>query len=99
MSYELFVRHAAERDIAEALQWYESQQVGLSREFLLELETVTDFLSESPFMFPEKYRGVRRAMLNRFPFLVWYRVDGQRVTVLACTHGRLDPKAVSKRLS
>jgi hypothetical protein len=41
---------------------------------------------------------VRRAIVPRFPYLLWYRVMNQNVTVLACTHVRQDPEKVIKRL-
>jgi plasmid stabilization system protein ParE len=99
LSYRVHVRRAAELDVAEALEWYESQQAGLSSEFFLEFEKIIDFLANDPLMFPEMYRGIRRAVLHRFPYLVWYRIEASEVTVLACTHGKVDPASIPGRIS
>jgi hypothetical protein len=41
---------------------------------------------------------VRRAVVHRFPYSLWYRVVNETVTVVACTHVRKDPEKVIKRL-
>jgi plasmid stabilization system protein ParE len=54
-------------------------------------------LAETPLIYQVIYRDVRRAIVRRFPYLIWYRVLGAEAAVLACTHGRQDPdKAISR---
>ncbi len=55
-------------------------------------------LAETPLISPVVYREVRRAVLHRFPFLVWYEIAGSVVHVLACTHGRTHPRKVKVKL-
>lgn len=98
MSFTVYVRRAAELDLAEAQMWYEEQQVGLAAKFHLELDRVFARLTETPLIYPAVYRNIRRAVLHRFPFLVWYHVEGSVVTVLACTHGKAAPSKVRRRL-
>lgn len=98
MIYRVYVRGAAERDVAEAQQWYEQQQAGLAAKFNAEFGAVLDQLAETPLLYPQRYRKVRRAVLHRFPFMVWYQVEGARITVLACTHGKADPGQLPSRL-
>jgi plasmid stabilization system protein ParE len=85
--------------MAEAQIWYEEQQIGLAAEFLQELSAVFVKLTESPLIYPVVYQDIRRVVLHRFPFLIWYRVEGETVTVLACTHGKADPDSIRSRLS
>ena len=99
MSYEIQVRGAAELDIARAQVWYESQQSGLGTEFRSEISRVIDRLSQHPFIYQIVHRDVRRAVVRRFPCLVWYRVMGESVIVLAYTYVGRDPKKVKARLS
>ena len=99
MSYEVQVRRAAELDIAETQSRYESQQSGLGAEFRFEIFRVFDRLSATPFIYQTVHRDVRRAIVRRFPYLIWYRVAGNIVIVLACTYAGRDPKLVQARLS
>lgn len=98
MSYGVYVRGAAERDVASAQRWYEEQRRGLAAEFHAEFTATVDRLAETPLIYPELYRGVRRAVLRRFPYLVWYRIQDLTVTVLACTHGKIDPRLIPAHL-
>ena len=98
MSYEVQVRRAAELDLAEAQVWYETQQTGLGAEFRSEVSRVIDRLAETPLIYQIVHRDVRRAIVRRFPYLIWYRVAPQMVIVLACTYAGRDPERVKARL-
>jgi hypothetical protein len=97
LSYEVQIRRATELDVAETELWYESQRSGLGGEFHSEVSQIIDRLAETPFIYQIVYRDVRRAIVHRFPYLIWFRVLGQVVIVLACTHGRQDPGKVISR--
>ncbi|MGH8274488.1 MAG: type II toxin-antitoxin system RelE/ParE family toxin [Gammaproteobacteria bacterium] len=74
MAFHVYVRGAAERDVANAQNWYEKQRASLGAEFLDEFDRILTRLEQSPFIYPILYRDIRRAVLHRFPFLVWYQI-------------------------
>ena len=97
MSYELQVRRAAELDIAKVQVWYESRQK--RSRWSVPLRSLTCHrLAETPLIYQIAHRDVRRAIVRRFPYLIWYRVLGKTVTVLACTYAGHDPEKVKARL-
>lgn len=98
MSYEVQVRRAAEVDIAEAQVWYETQKTGLGVEFRSEVSGVIDRLAATPLIYQFVHRDIRRAIVRRFPYLIWYRVAAETVIVLACTYAGGDPERVKTRL-
>ena len=98
MNYEVQVRRAAELDIAEAQVWYETQQTGLGAEFRSEVSQVIDRLAATPLIYQIAHRDIRRAIVRRFPYLIWYRVAAETVTVLACTYAGRDPEHVKALL-
>ena len=77
MTYEVQVRRAAELDIAEAQVWYETQQPGLGAELRSEVSRVIDRLAATPLIYQIVHRDVRRAIVRRFPDLIWYRVAAE----------------------
>jgi plasmid stabilization system protein ParE len=97
LSYEVQVRRAAELDIAEAQVWYETQQTGLGAAFRSEVSQVIDRLAATPLIYQIVHRDIRRAIVRRFPYLVWYRVAAETVIVLACTYAGRDPERVRAR--
>lgn len=98
MKYEIQVRRAAELDIAEAQVWYETQQTGLGADFRSEISQVFARLTETPLIYQIVHRDIHRAVVHRFPYLIWYRVAADTVIVLACTYAGRDPKRVKARL-
>ena len=77
--------------MAAAFQWYENEQPGLGLEFLDQLRTIYDHMAASPFQYQELRAGVRRALLRRFPYAVYFAVEGGFVVVLAVVHASRNP--------
>ena len=91
------VRPEAELDALEAASWYEGERADLGTEFLDELRTTFSRIEEGPQRFPVVFREVRRAILHRFPFGVFFIIESDSVIVLAITHLRRHPSAWQKR--
>lgn len=91
MKYVVRLRPEAERDLAAAASWYEQQRAGLGQEFLDEFVAMKDKLSDAPLIWPIVHKNTPRALLNRFPFGVYFRVDGADVVIVAVMHGSRNP--------
>ncbi len=98
MKYRLVVTPEAEDDLGEIFTWYETHRAGLGHEFLLQVDAGFRFIERSPATFAEQYRGVRRYLLRRFPYKVFYHVEGDLVVVLAIIFGGRDPNWIKRRL-
>lgn len=73
------------------MNWYEAQSAGLGREFLEALRARFADLQSTPNRFPRVSERLRRAMLDRFPYAVFFTVVGETIHVVACMHGRRHP--------
>ncbi|WP_082877710.1 type II toxin-antitoxin system RelE/ParE family toxin [Methylomonas koyamae] len=91
MAYRLRFSARALRDTGEAQEWYESQSPGLGEEFIAAMELQLKRLEQAPLLFAEVIPGVRRALLPRFPFGLFYVVRGNLVHVLAVLHDARTP--------
>ncbi len=76
------VRPDAETDVNDASDWYDDRQVGLGRRFRNALIATKD---------------VRRAIVEPFPYVVYFYVSGDQAVVLAVMHGRRHPRTWTKR--
>ena len=85
--------HAAVRG---ASRWYEDQRPGLGHEFLDEVDLVFTRVGQTPLQFPEVEPNVRRALLRRFPFAVYF-LEGEVVEIIAVLHMRRDPETWRSR--
>lgn len=88
----------AEADLAEAFDYYEDQLAGLGHEFVTTLEQQLGRVVENPSQYQVLYRDVRRAVMRRFPYAVFYLVEGEAVVVLAIEHQARDPEHWKERL-
>jgi plasmid stabilization system protein ParE len=93
----IIVRPEAAADIGEAFVWYERQHAGLGNEFLAAVQSAMGDVVAHPTSHPVIHRDTRRALVHRFPYGIFYRVYGKVVVVVACMHGRRDPRRWGSR--
>jgi len=98
LTLPVFLRRAAELDLVAIEDWYDSQRQGLGGEFREAVEHAIARIADSPLAYPERYRGARRVLLRRFPYVFWYRPVEEFVVILACVHGKRDPRQIRARL-
>jgi plasmid stabilization system protein ParE len=90
------IEHEAKDDIAAAMVYYEGEREGLGQEFLDELKTLMERLSENPRQYQVYRRAIRKAVMRRFPFLVFYRFDDEHAYVVAVTDGRQSKRKIAR---
>ena len=66
----------AKREVIETTKYYAELREGLGAEFRKELDDVVGLIAENPMQFEEVRPGVRRVLLSRFPYGVYYRILG-----------------------
>lgn len=85
------LRDEADQDLSTAASWYEVQHVGLGQEFLDEVLATLNSISDEPLRYPLVRRNTRRALIKRFPFGVYFRVEKTHIVVVAVMHGSRHP--------
>ena len=71
MTRQFILRARAEHDIQSAFEWYETQCTGLGGEFLVALRKRLEAVRVHPESNPVLYRDIRRAVVPRFPYLIF----------------------------
>ena len=95
--YRLVAEPRADLDVAATFDWYEEEQAGLGREFLDELRATYDRIAGAPLAYRDLRSGIRRALLRRFPYAVYFAIQGVVIVVLAVLHARRDPTEWQRR--
>lgn len=96
MALRLKLRPAARTDADAAQDWYDDAAPGLGGAFTDELLSVLAFLVEHPSVGSRRYahllpdESLRVWSLDRFPFLVFYRVSDEVLDVVRVLHERRD---------
>jgi len=87
MSYKVEFRKEAHQDILEAIKWYEGRREGLGDELFIAIENEKHFIERNPYHYEVKYKGIRKAITKRFPYILYYRIESERkVLVYAVLH-------------
>ena len=84
---------AGEAEIEQAFATYEAERQGLGLEFIDELARIEGHLQANPALYQRVDGEMRRAVLRRFPYGLFYVVDDGQVNVLGCLHLHRDPRS------
>ena len=97
MTPPLSLRWKAKAEIQEAYNWYERQRPGLGREFLQAVRRTLAAVEQSPLLYPKIRKEVRRATVRKFPYSILYLAEPEETVVIACFHGRRNPRRWQSR--
>ncbi len=97
--FQLILRPEAESDIEKVHAWYEKRRKGLGRDFVEELEKLFASIQEKPRLYPRAHKALRRALLKRFPYAIFYTLRSDEIVVSAVFHQSQDPGGTLKGLA
>jgi plasmid stabilization system protein ParE len=92
MSLRLVLRDEAQFEFDEAFDWYESERAGLGVEFTAEIQKVFDRIAATPLIYQCALADIRKAVVRRFPYCIFYRPHADRVEVIAVFHSSRNPR-------
>jgi toxin ParE1/3/4 len=96
--YRIDAEPSVDADIEAAFQWYESEEAGLGFEFVDELRHAYRRILNGPLKYQELRSGIRRAITRRFPYAIYFSVEGEVIVVVAVLHTARDPAVWQRRL-
>ena len=98
MTYTVRFLPQVETDVWNGRTWYEGKTPGLGDEFLRVFYACSEELTRDPQIFPKVHRDFRRRLLRRFPYAIYFRVEGDRVVVFGLFHCARDPRRLRREL-
>jgi plasmid stabilization system protein ParE len=87
----------ANKDLLEARAWYDNIRPKLGERFAHAVEGTIEAIAEHPLQFRVVYRNLRRAGVRRFPYGIFFEFQEHRIVVIACFHGRRNPRRWQSR--
>jgi plasmid stabilization system protein ParE len=82
----------ADAELKAALARYESIRPQLAQRFAEAIVNTVEAIANAPLQYAVVEKGRRRAGVRRFPYGLFYLVEEKRIVVIACFHGRRNPK-------
>jgi plasmid stabilization system protein ParE len=92
MSDQIVLAARARRQVAQIVKRYEAERRDLGIHFLHVLVAKFSLMAEYPSMFTEVRPRIRRAVLTRFPYSVFFTERSEQIVVLAVLHHARNPK-------
>ena len=98
MAAELILAPEAEQDIVAAYDWYEQRRPGLGEDFLSCVDACIQGICRTPDRYAKVHEDYRRAIVRRFPYVVFYEYFSEVVTIYCVFHTARDPAKWRDRL-
>jgi len=87
----LIFKEEALQEIRQVQLWYELQKPGLGERFRHDLFNSLSFVVKNPPGFAIRKDPYRPVLLEKFPYIVWYTVEGGDIVVYRVRHGKQKP--------
>jgi len=91
------ILESAKQDLLDGYSFYEKQGEGLGEYFIStlfsDIESLRLYAGVHQVIF-----GFHRLLSKRFPYAIYYKIEGEEVIVYAVLDCRRDPKKTEKRL-
>jgi len=97
MIYKYILSTFAELDLDAIQEWYALHEESLFIKFDKEFSACLKQIEENPLQFPVIHNNIRKAVLKRFPFSVFFNIKDERVFVLSVIHHKRNPKVWKQR--
>jgi plasmid stabilization system protein ParE len=96
--YRLIISSFAEDDLQVSKEWYDLQKELLGEKFINEIDKTLQIILLNPFQFPKIKGEIRRAIIQKFPFGIFFFVEKDNINVIAIFHFSRNPKLWKDRL-
>jgi plasmid stabilization system protein ParE len=77
-------------DLALAYDYYDQCQSGLGNRFMAAVRQEVTRIENNPEIFGFVHHDIRAACLRRFPYIIFYRIEAERIALIAVKHGSRD---------
>ena len=98
MTLPVRLTSAAVQDLALAERWYLNAAPHVLTSFEHEIDRALRLISERPELYQTVESTVRRALVQKFPFSVFYQILPEWIEVIAVVHHSRDPRTWQRRV-
>ena len=90
--FDIIIQPDAANDILEAAKWYDNNLKGLGESFLESVDSAINSVQKNPEAYPKVYKELRRILLKKFPFGIFYLAEEDKIVIVAIFHASRNPK-------
>lgn len=84
-------------DLEESFEYYNHKVEKLGNKFAEEVDNTFVQIKRNPKQFEKPYKEIRKALVNRFPFIIFFTIKNKTIYILAIFHSSRNPKIIKER--
>jgi len=88
MIRRLILSPDARAHLTSAVRWYQDKEANLAFRFRAEAKITLRRIAQNPYQFPVIHLEIRRALMTRFPYSVYFSLNQDNIFVIAVGHQR-----------
>jgi plasmid stabilization system protein ParE len=98
MTFTITWRPQAQEDFDKAYAWHERQKNGLGDEFAQKIDETLERLRKNARIHRKVFEEVRRAVVEKFTYCVYYYIEDDVVVILSVFHDKRNPDIWKSRI-
>jgi plasmid stabilization system protein ParE len=89
---------AARRELDDALNWYLDRSPRASERLAIAIDRAVENISDDQMRFPVIGRNLRSCSVDRFPYALVFRIESDKIYVIAVAHAKRRPSYWKDRI-
>jgi hypothetical protein len=98
MAFKVLVKPIVFLDAEDAVSYYEKKSKGLGKRFYKSFLNSLNEISAKPFVYSFVKEPVRRHLIKKFPYKIFYIVNGKTIIVIGVSHAKRSSAFIRKRI-
>ena len=93
MTFQVVIEKDAEKELAEAIEFYDGREPGLGQRFGRDVREVFKTASKDPERFPRATHLTRKAKVLDWPYSVYFAIkaEASQLVIITVWHGSRNP--------
>ena len=97
-NFTVEVSDEAEIDFEKSYGYYFEENPKVAEAFFRRINVSFKDITQNPFTFPVAYKNVRKCVVKKFPFVIYYQIVNSIIKVIAIFHTSRNPEKWNERI-
>lgn len=99
INYQINLSNEAESDFANSYAFYKSESQAIADKFIKSIDQSFRKIAFSPYSYNKVFKSLRRHLVKKFPFVIYYYIDEYNIKIVAIFHTSRNPEIWNNRLN
>ena len=95
--FSIEISNEAEVDFDKSYEYYLENSLKIADTFFKIINSSIENIKQSPFSFPVAYKNIRKYIVKKFPFVIYFQIEDSIIKVIAIFHTSRNPEIWNDR--